>query len=194
LEVVPPEPTHKDPALFFANGELEPKDEPVRVINSFASLAAEWPEAKLVMANDGSLRAAVEKRVKELKLVERVHFTGRLDEATQSQWYSVARWYLSLQRGDAVPVPLLEAMGHGCVPIVSDRPAHRELVHHGRNGWVATDAQPLTYAVVQSLMPRLTGMGQRNRDWVLRHAMFGQAVERFVARLYGFDAEFQSTR
>jgi L-malate glycosyltransferase len=193
MEVIPPEPRHKDNALFFSNRGLEPVYEPLRVIDSFARVAADWRAARLVVANEGSLAQAVAQRVKALGLAERVHFTGRLDAATQSQWYAAARWYFSLPSSDSVSVSLLEAMGHGCVPVVSDLPANRELVHHGRNGWVVTDTQPLTYGVVQSLLPRLEGMGQRNRDWALRHAMFSPAVERFVARLYGFDAEFQST-
>jgi glycosyltransferase involved in cell wall biosynthesis len=194
LEVVPPEPTDKDNALFFSNCSLEAASEPMRVLQSFARIAADWPAARLVMAEDGSLRSAVEQRVKALGLAERVHFTGRLDAATQSQWYGAARWYYSLPSSDSASVCLLEAMGHGCIPVVSDLPANRELVHHGRNGWIYSDEQPLTHTVVQSLLPRLDSMGRRNRDWVLRHAMFGPAVERFVARLYGFDAEFQSTQ
>ena len=194
LEVVPPEPNDKDNALFFSNRSLEPMYEPLRVVDSFARIAAAWPDARLVIANDGSLRATVQQRVQALGLAERVRFTGRLDAATQSQWYGAARWYYSLPRSDSVSVSLLEAMGHGCIPVVSDLPANRELVHHGRNGWVCTEAEPLTHAVIQSLLPRADGIGKRNRDWVLRHAMFGPAVERFVARLYGFDTEFQSTR
>jgi L-malate glycosyltransferase len=194
LEVVPPDPTDKDNALFFADCSPQTASEPMRVVQSFAHIAADWPAARLVIADDISLRAALESGVKALGLAERVHFTGRLDAATQSQWYGAARWYFSFPSQDAVPVSLLEAMGHGCVPVVADLSANRELVHHGRNGWICNDQQPLTYTAVQSLLPRLDSMGKRNRDWVLRHAMFGPAVERFVARLYGFDAEFQSTR
>lgn len=194
LEVVPPDPTDKDNALFFADCSPQAASEPMRVMQSFACLAADWPAARLVMADDVSLRAALEQRVTALGLADRVHFTGRLDAATQSQWYGAARWYFSLPKSDSVSVSLLEAMGHGCVPVVADLPANRELVHHGRNGWICTDDQPLTYTAVQSLLPRLESMGKRNRDWVLRHAMFSPAVERFVGRLYGFDAEFQSTQ
>ena len=59
LEALPPLPTRKDDALFFANRGLEPIYAPQRVIDTFAAIAAQWPKAALVVANDGSLRGAL---------------------------------------------------------------------------------------------------------------------------------------
>ena len=59
-EALPPLPDVKDEALFFANRGLEPIYAPQRVLDGFAALAAQWPQARLIVANDGSLRPAVE--------------------------------------------------------------------------------------------------------------------------------------
>lgn len=187
LEAMPPAPAQKDDALFFANRGLEPLYAPHRVIEAFAAVARDWPWAKLVVANDGSLRAALEQQVAASGLAERVSFVGRLDPAEQARWYARARWYLSLPTTDSVAVSVLEAMAHGCIPILSDLPANRELVTHGRNGWICTDAARLGFEDLRSLLQRGDIVGESNREWIRRHAMFGDAVERFVARLYAFD-------
>ena len=54
LERLPPEPAAKDPFLFFANRGLEALYRPELVLRLFAAAAAEWPQARLVIANDGS--------------------------------------------------------------------------------------------------------------------------------------------
>jgi L-malate glycosyltransferase len=189
LEALPPLPGPKDDHLFFANRGLEPLYAPQRVIDTFAGVAAVWPDARLVVANDGSLRETLEARVRSLGLQDQVQFTGRLDASAQARWYSQARWYLSLPTSDSVSVSVLEAMAHRCVPILSDLPANRELIQHGRTGWICADGQEPDVAQLQALLPQAETIGAANREWIARHALFGDAVERFVARLYAFDAK-----
>ncbi len=187
LEAMPPEPPRKDDALFFANRGLEPLYAPQRVLELFAGLAGAWPAARLVVANDGSLRGELERRVEALGLAGRVSFTGRLDAAAQAARYAEARWYLSLPTSDSVSVSVLEAMAHGCIPVLSDLPANRELVVHGRNGWICAARELPALEDLRGLLQRREIVAATNREWVANHAMFGTAVERFVARLYAFE-------
>lgn len=183
LESLPPAPPAKEPALFFANRGLEPIYAPDRVLRVFAGLAAGWPEARLVVANDGSLRAATEALAGELGLSERVLFVGRLDAATQAQWYARARWYLSLPRSDSVSVSVLEAMGHACIPILSDLPANRELVEDGRNGVVVGSGEAPGRERLAPLAADAEAIGARLRAWVGAQAMFPASVNGYVKRL-----------
>lgn len=185
LEAMPPAPAvgGKDESLFFANRGLEPIYAPRRVLDQFAALAAGWPEARLVVANDGSLRAALEAHAARLGLGERVRFVGRLDAATQAGWYARARWYLSLPESDSVSVSVLEAMAHGAVPLLSDLPANRELVRDGENGRIVPGGRLLAPQDLAALRARAAEAGAANRAWVESHALFGPCVERFVARL-----------
>jgi glycosyltransferase involved in cell wall biosynthesis len=179
---MPPLTAHKDDDLFFANRGLEPIYAPQRVIEVFAAIAAHWPRARLVVANDGSLRAALEQQVKAAGLAERVRFAGRLDAETQDRCYAEARWYISLPRSDSVSVSVLEAMAHGCIPLLSDVPANRELVRNGENGWIVGEVDDITNALRQ-LQPQADRIAQHNHVWVREHALFAPCVERFVARL-----------
>lgn len=185
LEAMPPLPGPKQPALFFANRALEPLYAPQRVLALFAALA--WPEARLVVANDGSLREALRAQAAALGIGAQVQFVGRLDEATQAHWYARAQWFCSLPTSDSVSVSVLEAMAHGCIPVLSDLPANRELIADGVDGLIVGDTLPDRCAL-EMLAARAGAIQQRHRDWIAAHALFAPAVQRFVARLREIDA------
>lgn len=207
LEQLPKQNVRKQPWLFYANRGLEPIYRPQRVIEVFAAIAARQPEARLVVANDGSLRGALEDQVRSLGLTERVEFVGRLDATSQGRRYAPARWFLSLPESDSVSVSVLEAMAHECLPLLSDLPANHEVLGTagslelvqpdtllGRHGLILKDGEDL--ATLPDRLQLLAGesdvagravdadrLGAANRAWVAQHAMFGPAVTRFVDRL-----------
>ncbi len=184
LDALPEVPASKEPRLFFANRGLEDIYDPQRVLTLFAGIARDWPEARLVMANSGSLRDVLQQQSVDLGLAHRIEFVGRLDAATQSAFYARARWYVSVPRSDSVSVSVLEAMGHGCIPLLSDLPANRELVRDGDNGLIVADGQAaLSAAALDRLQAGADAIAKANRDWVGAHALFGPCVDAFVARL-----------
>ena len=184
LDALPATPSAKEPRLFFANRGLEDIYDPHRVLTLFAGIAPAWPDARLVVANSGSLGDALRRQAAALGLADRIEFTGRLDAATQSAFYARARWYLSVPRSDSVSVSVLEAMAHGCIPLLSDLPANRELVRDGANGLVLPDGQAaLSAAALERLEAEAASIGIANRDWVATNALFDPCVDAFVARL-----------
>ncbi|MBI3369911.1 MAG: glycosyltransferase [Burkholderiales bacterium] len=183
LEVLPPPATDKDDALFFTNRGLEAIYRPERAIQLFADVASAWPEARLVVANDGSLRGALEAQVAAAGLTERVRFVGLLDADAQNVWYAKARWFISVPASDSVSVSVLEAMAHGCIPLLSDLPANHELVTDGQTGLILGDDEALGVDTLQPLRSHATAIARANRDWVAAHAMFPRSVGVFLARL-----------
>ena len=184
LDVLPAASAGKEPHLFFANRGLEPIYDPHRVLTLFAGVAAAWPDARLVVANSGSLADALARQATGLGLADRIEFVGRLEVATQGALYARAGWYVSVPRSDSVSVSVLEAMGHGCIPLLSDLPANRELVRDGANGLIVADGQSaLAVAALERLQAGAASIAAANRDWVGAHALFGPSVAAFVARL-----------
>jgi hypothetical protein len=74
-------------------------------------------------------------------------------------------------------------MAHGCIPLLSDLPANRELVRDGDNGLVVADGTLPAIGALQALLGRADSIAAANHEWVSRRAMFAPHVERFVGRL-----------
>ncbi len=184
LDAMPPLPdvARKEPMLFFSNRALEPVYAPDRVLALFASVAVRWPGARLAMANEGSLRAALVERMAQLGIGARVQWLGRLEASTQADWYARARWFVSLPQSDSVSVSVLEAMAQGCIPILSDLPANRELVRDGENGLIVRDG--LAIDALEGLALRADAIAIENRAFIADHALFPPAIARFVDRLH----------
>lgn len=187
LETMPSASQHKEPRLFFANRGVEPIYDPAHVLKAFAAIVGCWPDARLVVANDGSMLQAMRSLAAALGLHDRVQFVGRLDATTQAGWYGRASWYLSLPQSDSIAVSVLEAMAHGCVPILSDLPANRELVRDGDNGLIVDNNAVPTQRQLQALAGQAARIGADNRAWVQQHALFRPCVQAFVARLSALD-------
>lgn len=180
LEAMPKQNAKKQPWLCFANRGLEPIYRPQQVIAAFARIAAAQPEARLVVANDGSLRAALEADVAVRGLGDRVSFVGRLDAAAQAAHYARSTWFLSLPESDSVSVSVLEAMAHGCVPLLSELPANRELIGDSARGLIVGAVEDLPARMATLDTARLAVV---NRDWVSAHGLFEPHVQRFLTRL-----------
>lgn len=180
LEAMPRQRGEKEPWLFFANRGLEPLYRPQLVLEVFARIASQCPPARLVIANDGSLRPWLENDVMGRGLADKVSFVGRLDAADQARWYDQASWYLSLPESDSVSVSVLEAMAHGCVPLLSDLPANRELIGNSERGLIVYEPKGITKRLIQ-LQPEQ--LASANRQWVQQHGLFEPGVQRFLTRL-----------
>jgi glycosyltransferase involved in cell wall biosynthesis len=180
LEAMPRQRGEKEPWLFFANRGLEPLYRPQLVLEVFARVASQCPPARLVVANDGSLRPWLENDVMGRGLADKVSFVGRLGADEQARYYDQASWYLSLPESDSVSVSVLEAMAHGCVPLLSDLPANRELIGNSERGLIVYEPKGITKRLVQ-LQPEQ--LAAANRQWVQQHGLFEPGVQRFLTRL-----------
>lgn len=174
----------KNERLFFTNRSLEPIYRPLRVLEVFKKILYRWPDARLVIANNGSMQENLKRWVVQAGLNGSVEFVGRLSPLEQSKYYARARWFFSLPSSDAVSVSILEAMSHACYPIVSDLPANRELIDDRLNGLVLTDGEMSVVDLLPSDISTLDMIGRRNRDWIRLNALFEPSIQQFLIRLH----------
>jgi glycosyltransferase involved in cell wall biosynthesis len=131
-----------DLARFRAAGEREPglllgtrMHEPVydldTLIAGVAPVMARRPDTRLVLAGDGSLRAAHERLAARLLPAGRWQFIGMQTPEALAGWLARAGVYLSAARSDSTSISLLEAMAAGAVPVVTDIEGNREWVADG---------------------------------------------------------------
>jgi glycosyltransferase involved in cell wall biosynthesis len=173
----------KNARLFFANRGLEPIYKPFRVLEIFKEISNVWPDARLVVANSGSLKESLVQWVVNAGLTNCVKFVGRLSVDDQARYYAQSRWFFSVPSSDAISVSILEAMSHGCFPIVSDIPANRELIDDTVNGLIVPDGQVRIFHLLPKDNSVLDAIGKKNREWIELHALFGPCIQQFLFRL-----------
>jgi len=104
------------------------------LIEAVAELKRSGVPVRLEVLGGGSERNRLERMVQRLDLQPSVFFLGHLSPARVAERLRDADVIVSLSESDGLSTSLVEAMACGVFPIVSDIPANRELVRHGRNG------------------------------------------------------------
>lgn len=99
-----------------------------------ARVAAGDPRVHFVIAGDGALRPRLEAEIRRLGLTERFHLPGFIDRVERVMdafdiGVSTALW-------EGLPQSLVQLRLKGLPVVVSDIPAHREVVREGENGFL----------------------------------------------------------
>ncbi len=113
---------------------LEPLYNVDVVLRAFAVLRQRVPEARLVIAHDGSQRRRLEALASQLGLGDSARFVGRLDAAALAEALAGAQVYVSVPSSDSFAVSTLEAMAAGAFPVISALPSTAGWVEDGVNG------------------------------------------------------------
>lgn len=90
-------------------------------------------DCDLILVGDGELRSDLEAQVKQLKLVDKVHFAGI--QNNPFPYLAGARFLTLSSRTEAFPMVLIEALALQCPVVATDCPTGpREIVRDGENG------------------------------------------------------------
>jgi glycosyltransferase involved in cell wall biosynthesis len=108
------------------------------LIRAIPIVLREEPETKFIIAGDGAEREGLEREVKNLNIHSSVEFLGRVPHEEMAGLLSRADIYVSTSLYDGTSVSLLEAMGSGAFPVVTDIPANREWIVNGENGFLVS--------------------------------------------------------
>jgi len=138
------------PLIGSAIGQLEPLKGARFLVTAFASLAAAYPQAALLVAGEGSERSALEALAGQLGVGARVHFVGYLEDPAPV----VARLdlYVSPSLSEGLGQAIAEAMALGVPVVATDVGGVRELVAEDRGLLVPpADADALAAAMRRTL-------------------------------------------
>lgn len=143
----------RQPGLLLSTRMHEPIYDLPALFAGVAPLLRERPALALVVAGDGSQRAALEVLARRTLPPAQVQFVGRLAPEVMAEWLSRADVYLSASHSDSTSQSLLEAMACGALPVVSDIPGNREWVEFERTarGFAPGDAAGVTRALRAAL-------------------------------------------
>ncbi len=145
------------------------------IIESFAALAADYPQIKLWILGEGSLTPALQEYVRERHLEERVRFWGMVTPEQVGECLAKSQVIVSIPSSDALPVSVLTGMAAGCLPVLSNLPTFRGLVTHGVNGLMidVDDFQSLPDVLRRAIEDKQlrTEAAAQNRNIVAKQAI-----------------------
>jgi glycosyltransferase involved in cell wall biosynthesis len=156
----------REPGLLISTRMHEAVYDLETLIAGMAPVLAQRPHTHLVIAGDGSRRAALERAAAGMLPAGRYRFVGLLEPAALVELLARAEVYLSASRSDSTSVSLLEAMASGAVPVVSDIEGNREWVAEGDGArlFAAGDPASLTRALQRALDDPAWGPAARARN------------------------------
>lgn len=111
---------------------LEPIKGMDLVIPAFSKVHPEFPNSRLLIVGEGSLRASMERQASELNLP--VTFVGRQPQEKLQDFYDQIDILLMPSRSEGFGLTAVEGMTRGCVPVVADVGGLPEVVEDVKNG------------------------------------------------------------
>ena len=154
-------------------------------LQAFAGTRAEFPEARLVIAGDGPLRASLENEAMLAGLQGSVRFLGWRDDVSDLLAASDLFFMPSLWEGFGLV--LLEAMAQGLPVVASQVSAIPEVVDEGETGLLAAarDVPAFRVALLRLLRDRSLArrMGNQGRRRLEQH-FSGERMVRETIALY----------
>ena len=123
--------------LLLAVGRLDRQKGFSILLDSFATLAPQYPSWHLVILGEGPDRAGLERQVATLGLRGRVTLPGRVGNV--GDWYQRADLYVMSSRFEGFPNTLGEAMAYGCAAISYDcDTGPQDIIRPGVDGLLVT--------------------------------------------------------
>ncbi len=110
---------------------LEPIKGMDLVVPAFAEVLKRFPEVRLLVVGDGSLRATMEQQAVELGCADRITWVGRQPQEELAQWYGQMDIVLMPSRSEGFGLTAIEAMANGCVMVASNVGGLPEVVRDG---------------------------------------------------------------
>ncbi|HLH40252.1 MAG TPA: glycosyltransferase [Bryobacteraceae bacterium] len=150
---------------WLSASPLDPREDHHSLIRGFARVAAQQPDAALVLAGDGAMRGELAELAASLNIAPRVLFLGTRSDIPALM--NAADAYVSASPGEALPPVLLEA-GAAHLPVVAtDAQSTASMLAHGVSGLAAPPSNPEALA---DTMLHLMTLPDQEREQLARNA------------------------
>jgi L-malate glycosyltransferase len=119
--------------LLLSNRNFEPLYNVEMVLRAFALIQYQQPDARLILAGDGSLRVSLHSLAAELDL-KNVEFTGPVPPEQMSELHERADILVNASNIDNMPVSIIEAFASGLAVVTTDAGGIPHIVADQKNG------------------------------------------------------------
>jgi glycosyltransferase involved in cell wall biosynthesis len=173
-----------DELVVVSAGRLHRMKGFIDLVEAAPRVVAALPKARIVVAGDGEERAALERRIAELKVGGAVRLIGFVRDMPEllaaADLFVLPSVSLEGTPREGTPMAIVEALAAGLAVVTTRLSGNAEIVRDGFNGRVVDPQDPaqLAEAIVQVLRsPERRPMGENGRCLVLER----YSIERVVA-------------
>jgi len=156
--------------VIVVPGYLIPRKCQHLVISAVATLRGDFPEIQLIIIGDGIERKNLQRQARDLRVSDRVEFTGIIHQAEVFRYFSIADVVALPSKEEPFGMVYIEALAHGKPILACEGQGISPLVSEHRCGLLAPtdDEKTLTQALAQILRdPEFArAMGERGRKIV----------------------------
>ena len=146
--------------VLISVGRLAPEKNWDTLLRAFASLHADYPELRLVLIGDGPARQSLESLASELGVKDQVTFTGAVPFEEIPRYLKAADLFAFASVTETQGLVTIEAMAAGLPVAAVDGPGTRDIVDHGKQGFL-TENDP--DALAKGLEKLLSDSQRRKR-------------------------------
>ncbi|NLS20904.1 glycosyltransferase family 4 protein [Rhizobium sp. P40RR-XXII] len=175
--------------LFGFVGRMTRQKAPERLVEAFARIAADMPQAYLLMIGIGELAEGMKARIKAAGLEDRARLDGSVPGVTAIDAFDAV---VMPSRYEAMSYVMLEAAAAGKPLLLADVGGARTVLEHGRNGYIvpnSDDPEALAAAMARladpMLLATLTAEARRRKDSYTLASM-ADATEKIYLDLLGY--------
>ncbi|MBI4530111.1 MAG: glycosyltransferase family 4 protein [Candidatus Latescibacteria bacterium] len=184
---LPVDANQRNPMRVISTRAFDWKYQLDTLIRAIPHVVKETPEAEFFLIGDGPDRDRLLQMIEDLGVGWAVQLPGRVYSQDMIGLLQSGTVYVSTSVTDGASLSLLEAMGCGLFPVVTDIEANREWITDGENGWLfpVGASEKLALKILQvlrdsSLRQRAIGV---NRQLVEEKASYRKNME-MMERLY----------
>ncbi|MGF1492435.1 MAG: glycosyltransferase family 4 protein [Microcoleaceae cyanobacterium] len=186
----------KQPPTVAYAGRLVAEKGVEVLLRAFAAVAVQVPEAKLIIAGQGTEAERLQALAIELKIAEQVSWLGHLSRQVMEQrfdaaWVQVVPSLWSEPFGNVTT----EAMIRGTAVVASAVGAQPEIVKHGETGYLVPpgDTESLATALLRLLTEpqACERMGQAGRQRAMADFSEARRTENFLALYHNIQSKYQ---
>ena len=126
----------KDETILISVGRLASEKNWDTLLRAFAKAQAEHTNVRLVLIGDGNARQSLEALAAELGITDRVTFTGSLPFEEVPRYLKAADAFAFASVTETQGLVTIEAMAAGLPVVAVDGPGTRDIVEHGKQGFL----------------------------------------------------------
>jgi glycosyltransferase involved in cell wall biosynthesis len=180
------------PFTILSNRNLLPIYNVSLLIRAIPMVLKEEPSTKFFIAGEGSEKEFLEREAKDLNIYSYIKFLGRIPHEEMPALLSQADIYVSTSLHDGTSVSLLEAMGSGAFPVVTDIPSNREWITDAQNGFLVPTGNKdiLAKKIVDAIRNKelLVEASGKNRELIEQRAHWKTNIRKMASIYESFSS------